>query len=293
MSRRIVIVALLSLFILESSTAFAPSRTSTNTAPQSRIRLSKQQHDLSIPRSQQESSYSHSRLYMQQPKKEDSKRLQGSDLFAFARDSTRLEGMDYRTIPDPSVQEGFLLPVLSSSLLITGNTIGAGILVLPELAGGPGMAVSTVVLVGAYLMNLISGLVMAQVAIQQHETSGSEVPSSFKEFAEATLPSVSTLVSGISVFINTLVLAFDTTKAGQVGSVVTGMDHVNVSYLFAALLVGVVSTQSLGKLSQVASVLVLAVFASFASVLLPGLANVSDPLAVRNVSCRLCICRGG
>jgi tyrosine-specific transport protein len=65
-----------------------------------------------------------------------------------------------------------------------------------------------------------------------------------------------------------------------VGSVLTGIEHSNVSYLWAALLVGVVSTQSLGKLSQVASVLVLAVFASFAGILLPGLAQVSDPLAV-------------
>ena len=75
-------------------------------------------------------------------------------------------------------------------------------LVLPDVAAGPGMGITSGILCIAYLFNLISGLAIAQVAIQQHDTSGSDVPSSFKEFSEATLPSAANIVSGISVFCN-------------------------------------------------------------------------------------------
>lgn len=185
-----------------------------------------------------------------------------------------------------SFLESFIVPVGSASLMITGNTVGAGMLVLPELAAGPGMGLSAVVLAVAWLMNLVSGLTIAQVAIQQHETSGSEVPSSFKEFAEATLPSAANLVSGISVFINSLILAFDVYKAGEVGDsllLAGGMTVENghiFSLVWAAVLGSVVATQRLETLSRVASVLVVGLFATFAALLLPGLANVSDPLSV-------------
>jgi len=165
-------------------------------------------------------------------------------------------------------------------MLITGNTVGASMLVLPDLAAGPGMAISSSVLLGAYFMNLMSGLCIAQVAIQQHEASGDEVPSSFKEFAQANLfQSAASIVSGISIFVNSLVLAFDRTKAGQVLESITGSSD-NMLLLWAIAMLGIVSTQSLARLSQVASILVVGVFVSFGGLLLPGLASVPDPLAV-------------
>ena len=197
------------------------------------------------------------------------------------------------SIPSASALEEFLFPVLSTALLITSNTVGASMLVLPELAAAPGMAISTAVLVAAYLLNWMSGLCIAQVAIQQYEDSGQEVPSSFKEFAQEAqwMESASTVVSGISIFVNALVLAFDTTKAGQVlqGIVSTGTtgstDGMSVSAMtmtmaWTVLMLGIVSTQSLTRLSQIASLLVVGVFVSFAGILLPGLAQVADPMAV-------------
>lgn len=211
-------------------------------------------------------------------------------------------------IPDASsFLEQFLLPVLSTALLITGNTVGASMLVLPELAAGPGMAISSGVLVCAYAMNWLSGLCIAQVAIRQHETSGDDVPSSFKEFAQANLSfgtnkqgdhggeddifSAAAIVSGISIFVNALVLAFDTTKAGQVlesimnnflGISAAGAGDATqiMTYAWTALMLGLVSTLSLERLSQFASVMVVGLFVTFAGLLLPGLAQVSDPLAV-------------
>jgi tyrosine-specific transport protein len=173
--------------------------------------------------------------------------------------------------------ETFLLPVLSASLMITGNTVGAGMLVLPELMQGPGSLLSFGVLTAAWVMNLVSGLAIAQVAIQQKEASGSDVPSSFKEFAEATLPDAASTVSAISIAINTLILAFDIFKAGQIGSSFLPVGEGQLlSYVWGVLLAGLVSTQPLSRLSQVASLLVMGLFGTFASLLLPGLANVHD-----------------
>jgi tyrosine-specific transport protein len=191
---------------------------------------------------------------------------------------TTLERYSAQSIAQSSdFLQTFLLPVVSASLMITGNTVGAGMLVLPEIMQGPG-CLSFGVLIGAWVMNLVSGLTIASVAIEQKEKSGEEVPSSFKEFAEATLPSAASAVAGISVAINILILSFDVFKAGQIGSTLlpTVGDGQLLSYLWGSSLALLVSTQSLSTLSQVASLLVMGLFATFASLLLPGLANVSD-----------------
>jgi hypothetical protein len=44
----------------------------------------------------------------------------------------------------------FLLPVLSASFLITGNTVRASCLVLPKLAYQVGMGVSTTIFLGTF-----------------------------------------------------------------------------------------------------------------------------------------------
>ncbi len=183
-------------------------------------------------------------------------------------------------VVESSLLENFILPVFTASLMVTGNTVGAGMLVIPDVVAGPGPMLSFGVMIGAWMMCLTSGLTIAQVAIQEHESSGAEVPSSFKEFAEATLPSAANLVSGTSVFINTLVVAFDVFKAGEIGSSLVPFDGIALSYIYSGLLLCLVSTQSLKNLSRVASMLVIGLFATFASLLLPGLANVFDPISV-------------
>jgi len=51
------------------------------------------------------------------------------------------------SLPIPSVFDDFKA-VMATALLITGNTIGAGSLVLPEKVAGPGMSVSAVLFGG-------------------------------------------------------------------------------------------------------------------------------------------------
>ena len=200
------------------------------------------------------------------------------------------------SIPEPSLLESFILPVASASLMITGNTVGAGMLALPAVVAGPGPILSFGVMIGAWMMCLMSGLTIAQVAIQEHESNGGDVPSSFKEFAEATLPpSAANTVSGTSVFINTLILAFNIFTAGQIGSsllpavlpfdssflpLVVDDTGTLLSYLFAGGLFCIISSQSLKNLSKVSSILVLGLFGTFAGLLRPGLSNISDPISV-------------
>ena len=174
-----------------------------------------------------------------------------------------------------------VIPVLSASLLITGNTVGAGMLVLPELAAGPGMAVATSIFGLAFVINLISGLLIAEVAIHQHFTKGDDVPSSFKEFAQANLPitqdtaMVANSISAVSVLVNALVLAFNTAKVGDFGfEALHGIipaDLISLSWVLACVLL--VGTQTLSSLSSIASLLVFGLFGSFAGLLLPGLAH--------------------
>lgn len=224
-----------------------------------------------------------SSLNMQQPgRKEDIQKPLSLSAYTVELD-------DYETsaIRDmkPSLLESFVLPVSMAALMVTGNTVGAGMLVLPEVAAGPGPMFSFGVMIGAWMMCLMSGLTIAQVAIQGHESSGSEVPSSFKEFAEATLPSAANMVSGTSVFINTLVVAFDVFKAGQIGTTLlpsdfSSIDGTTLSCIYSVLLVLLVATQPLKNLSKVASTLVLGLFGTFAGLLLPGLANLQNPIAL-------------
>lgn len=183
----------------------------------------------------------------------------------------------------------FLGPVLSAALLVTGNTFGAGCLVLPELAKGPGMAAFSSLFLGAWTINLVSGLILAEVAIRQKEAAVQQgddnvVPSSFKEFAQVNLNSSTAAngVSAISVFVNSCVMSFDLSRVGQVGANLSGQAVPNelISAGWGLLLVTILSTQSSKNLSRAASVCATVLFLSFGSLLLPGLAHVTDPWQV-------------
>lgn len=194
-----------------------------------------------------------------------------------------------------------VLPVLWTSLLITSNTVGAGMLVLPELCQEPGMGLSLSLFGILYIVNLLSGLVLAEVAIQQKETSGKDAPSSFKALAEENLNFLDDnnsnnnnrniqpkdVIATISLVKNALVLAFGTMKAGQLGHDILGNSignsmiiPINADVLSILWVVGfatLLGTQSAPNLSKVASVFVAILFTSFAAILVPGLTNILQP----------------
>jgi len=51
-----------------------------------------------------------------------------------------------------------LMDILSAALLITGNTVGAGTMVLPNVAAGPGLGMSTALLAGKWHLAIIMSL---------------------------------------------------------------------------------------------------------------------------------------
>lgn len=55
-----------------------------------------------------------------------------------------------------SLDMGAVQSVITTALLITGNTVGAGTLALPELCGRPGLAVSTGMYGGMWLISLLT-----------------------------------------------------------------------------------------------------------------------------------------
>eukprot|EP00538_Stauroneis_constricta_P000738 CAMPEP_0119546738 /NCGR_PEP_ID=MMETSP1352-20130426/1024_1 /TAXON_ID=265584 /ORGANISM="Stauroneis constricta, Strain CCMP1120" /LENGTH=534 /DNA_ID=CAMNT_0007591463 /DNA_START=99 /DNA_END=1703 /DNA_ORIENTATION=- len=220
-------------------------------------------------------------------KPKNQKRGSNSRVSAYTADSTIDYGADGQPsgIDMPSFVGDFLVPVVCTSLLITSNTVGAGMLVLPELVAGAGMGISTGLFFALYAINLLSGLLIAEVAIKQRESSGDDAPSSFKAFTEANIDidCGADVIATISIVKNALVLAFGTMKAGEIGADVLGLDPTVASTVWAAAFAALVGTQTAPKLSKAASMLVVGLFGSFAAILLPGLAAVPDPLAVMSM----------
>lgn len=172
--------------------------------------------------------------------------------------------------------EEHLMSVVPAALLVTTSTFGAGSLVLPELVQGPGLAASSAVFVGAYVVNLSSALCLSQVAIQQKEAYDKKT-SSVREMVQETLesPRLATLASGISIAYNALVLSFSISRFGTLAHQVTGgfADETLMSVLWGGSLAVVLGTQSSQRISSVATGCVALLFASFGSFLIPGLAH--------------------
>jgi tyrosine-specific transport protein len=126
-------------------------------------------------------------------------------------------------------------------------------------------------------------MILAEVAIKQHQSSGNDVVSSFKDFAEVNLANsfATNVVAGLSIFTNACILVFGLDRAG---SVISKMLEGNISptdamTMFALGLVAMGLTQSGENMSKICSALVVALFVSFFSILIPGLSNVHDPIA--------------
>eukprot|EP00551_Chaetoceros_affinis_P004056 CAMPEP_0203680808 /NCGR_PEP_ID=MMETSP0090-20130426/40665_1 /ASSEMBLY_ACC=CAM_ASM_001088 /TAXON_ID=426623 /ORGANISM="Chaetoceros affinis, Strain CCMP159" /LENGTH=586 /DNA_ID=CAMNT_0050549049 /DNA_START=13 /DNA_END=1770 /DNA_ORIENTATION=+ len=187
--------------------------------------------------------------------------------------------------------------ILGASFLVTSNTVGASMMVLPKLASGPGLMVSSTFMFGVYLVNLFSGILIAEVAINQYESSKRDVPSSFKEFSDVNFESktAGSLIGVLSMFCNTCVLSFQLVCGGHLIAENQHFQSMLAPYvgndlflsplaghgasIFAALgMVALVATQNSEMLSKVASVCCMTLFISFAGLVLPGLASISNPV---------------
>ncbi len=134
-----------------------------------------------------------------------------------------------------------------------------------------------------YMYNLISGLLLADVAIHIHESSECEVPSSFKDFVDTALQSetAGTLTAGASLVSNSCFLAYGIVHAGSLlGNSFhgTGLDPMVGAGAFAAMIAFFSLTHTNTGLEKIANAAVMVVFSSFAALLMPSISNVSDPM---------------
>ena len=142
------------------------------------------------------------------------------------------------------------------------------------------------------MIHLFSGLLIAEVAINQYESSSCNVPSSFKQFADVNFNSESagTTIATISMMINMCVLAYDLIRGGEVMVLenqhflssfgIAGNDMaINCASTMAAMsLITLVGTQTSDTLSKISSICCITLFISFAGLVVPGLASIHDPL---------------
>lgn len=158
--------------------------------------------------------------------------------------------------------------------------------------------------IACFVVNLVSGLIIAEVAIKQYEASRTQVPSSFQELAEVNFHSklFGNGVAAISLFVNVCVTTFDLSRIGDVlaaafqtctgftmdtttttavdlaGRVVDPSMVCSVGY--AALLMLTTSKLSPKQLGNLAGVACTGLFVTLAAILLPGLAAIHDPWSV-------------
>jgi len=145
---------------------------------------------------------------------------------------------------------------------------------------------------GIFFVNLISGLLIGEVAINQYEqniNTSKEAPSSFKDLADDLLTidglDVGQFVSITSILINYCIVSFALMRSGEVAvdlasalslADANSLSETSLAIGFTALVTTLVSTQSRKTLSQITSGAVALLFMSFGSILLPGLANMQQ-----------------
>jgi len=123
-----------------SVSAFAPSFGAKSAAAHSNMDAATRRTRLysEIPRHMSQMGFVHD-----DPSVHRKKRDKSSLLSAVAID---IPTMAWETGPESLWSN--IQPILSTALLITGNTVGASCLVLPEMASRPGMAASTALFFG-------------------------------------------------------------------------------------------------------------------------------------------------
>ena len=136
--------------------------------------------------------------------------------------------------------------------------------------------------IGIYIFNLISGLLLANVAINLHENSDCEVPSSFKDFVDTAMKCerTGTAMAGASLLSNSCFVAFGLVHAGNLLTETFPALHFDpaIGAGGSAALAVASLTQTNEGLSKIANAACVVLFSGFLSLLVPSLANVSDPV---------------
>jgi tyrosine-specific transport protein len=139
-------------------------------------------------------------------------------------------------------------------------------------SAGPRLLPCSELLVVSYLLNLVSGLLSAEIAICQQPTE-QPVSSSLRTLALSTLqsPLSSKTISALSLLVNCCFIVYYFGQVGIMGSALSSQESLSLGAAFAwgLGLMGLLATQSTKALLEVASGFVLLLFASFGALLAP------------------------
>ena len=130
-----------------------------------------------------------------------------------------------------------------------------------------------------YVLNLLSGLTISEVAIKQYEM-GCDPPTSFKTFANVIIgEKFGSFVAALFIFINWCVVAFGLTRFGEMirEQVTFSMNPVTISSIFCALLSALTITLPPEKISKISALCTSLLFFTFGAILIPGLSSMQDP----------------
>ena len=128
-----------------------------------------------------------------------------------------------------------------------------------------------------YILNLISSLLISEVAIKQHENCKTEqsyntLPASFKELTDVVLGSrAGNAMAFVSLFINMCVLSFALMRGHEVFLSSNVGDELEIAAVFAIVLSGITATLDNQILSKISSTCGITMFTAFAGVVLPAL----------------------
>jgi tyrosine-specific transport protein len=90
--------------------------------------------------------------------------------------------------PPPAAEQAPPLAWVSAAALVAGNTVGAGILALPEVTSAAGVVPSLTAILGAWAYSVLTGQMLAEVSVAaQRNVAPGAPPPSFVSLAERTL----------------------------------------------------------------------------------------------------------
>ena len=154
--------------------------------------------------------------------------------------------------------------LLGASVLVAGTAVGAGILALPQALSPAGVLPAATAITGSAIFSILTGLCVAEVAINTMCELGTGSGVSLGSMAKRTLGSfgsVSVVITYILLHY-TLLVAY-TAKAGETLSSLATLDTLQAPVVFALAVGGLCYGSSPKQLNTVNVVLVAGVIGSF------------------------------
>ena len=172
----------------------------------------------------------------------------------------QVEGAKQRGGPNPPSQS----EIWSAVALVTGTTVGAGVLALPQSTAAAGFVPSSLVLVGAWIFMAATGLLFAEISTNLAKSSPSDQGLGILAMTERLLGKAGALPAGTAyVFIHFALLVAYIAGAGDVLSKAFHLPQLAGPLLFTAVVGSVLTFGSDKQVDRFNNAWVLSVVVSF------------------------------